>query len=329
MHDHLEMDAITDVPGIRVGHWTNKRAATGCTVVIAPFPFGAVGGVDVRGGAPGTRETDLMRPGTVAERANAVLLTGGSAFGLDAAAGVMRYLEERGAGFKFGDAHIPLVAGAVIFDLGIGSSKTRPDAEAGYKAARAAKAGTIEQGSVGVGTGCTVAKSGGRERMLKGGVGTACEGGPGGLLVGAIVAVNCGGEVIDSTRGRVISGPRADKPGKYLDTIKLMRAERGNEPSTGENTTIAVVATNAVLTKAQANRLATVAQDGIARAVRPAHTLSDGDTVFALATEEVEADRRGLFALEALAPLALERAIVRAVEHATGLAGVPSVSEWT
>ncbi len=319
-------DAITDILGIRVGHWTNKRAATGCTVVLAP-PEGAVGGVDVRGGAPGTRETDLMRPGTIAERANAVLLTGGSAFGLDAAAGVMRFLEEQGVGFHFGDAYIPLVAGAVVFDLGIGSSRTRPDAEAGYKAARSAKAGAVAQGSVGVGTGCTVAKAGGRERMLKGGVGTACEQGPGGLVVGAIVAVNCGGEVLDE-RGRVVAGPRANKPGRFLNTLELMRAEQGVEPKVGENTTVAVVATNAVLTKAQANRLATVAQDGIARTVRPAHTLSDGDTEFALATCDVEADRRGLFAIEALAPRAAERAIVRAVLAATSLGGVPSVSEW-
>lgn len=328
MHNHLGLDAITDIPGIRVGHWTNRRAATGCTVVLVP-PEGAVGGVDVRGGAPGTIETDLLRPGTYAERANAVLLTGGSAFGLDAAAGVMRYLEEQGVGFKFGKSYIPLVAGAVVFDLGIGSDKVRPDADAGYRGARAAKKGMVEQGSVGVGTGCTVAKAGGAARSLKGGVGTACERGPGGVLVGAIVAVNCGGEVLDTEHGRVIAGPRGDAPGSFLDTLDLMRAERGEAPSFGENTTIAVVATNAVLTKPEANRLATVAQDGIARAVRPAHTLSDGDTIFALATCEVELDGRAHFALEALAPRAVERAIVRAIVCGTGLAGVPSAMEWS
>jgi L-aminopeptidase/D-esterase-like protein len=328
-------DAIIDIPGIRVGHWTNKRAATGCTVVLAP-PEGAVGGVDVRGGAPGTRETELLRPGTIAERAHAVLLTGGSAFGLDAAAGVMRYLEEQGVGFKFADAYIPLVVGAVIFDLGVGSSAVRPEAEAGYHAAREAgsrKSAGLRlskgQGSVGVGTGCTVAKTGGRERMLKGGVGTACERGPGELLVGAIAAVNCGGEVIDAETGQLIAGPRGDKPGTFLDSLEMMRAERGADPSFGENTTLAVVATNAVLSKAQANRLASVAQDGIARAVRPAHTLSDGDTIFALATCEVEADTRALLAIEALASRAVERAIVRAVISATTIAGVPSVGEWT
>jgi L-aminopeptidase/D-esterase-like protein len=327
-HDHTALDAITDVAGIRVGHWTNRRAATGCTVVLAPRE-GAVAGVDVRGGAPGTRETDLLRPGTIAERANAVLLTGGSAFGLDAASGVMRYLEELGIGMKFGKSCIPLVAGAVVFDLGVGSDKVRPDAETGYRAARAAKGGMVAQGSIGVGTGCTVAKAGGTKRWLKGGVGTACERGPNGLLAGAIVVVNAGGEIIDSERGRVIAGPRADEPGAFLDTLELMRAKRSEGPGPGENTTLAVVATNARLTKEQANRLASVSHDGFARAIRPAHTMSDGDTIFAFATGEVPVDpwRIG-HVLEALAARAVERAIVRAVLCATGLAGVPSAQEW-
>ncbi len=322
-------DSITDIAGIRVGHWTNRRAATGCTVVLAP-PEGAVAGVDVRGGAPGTRETDLLRPGSFAERANALLLTGGSAFGLDAATGVMRYLEEQGIGLRFGKSYIPLVAGAVVFDLGIGSQKVRPDADSGYRAARSASKRPPAQGSVGVGTGCTVAKAGGMARALKGGVGSACERVPGGVLVGALVAVNCGGEVIDTDRGRVIAGPRANKPGKFLDTLELMRAERSNAPGPGENTTLAVVATNAQLTKAQANRLASVSHDGIARAVRPAHTLSDGDTIFALATGEVALDpwRIG-HVLEALAARAVERAIARAVLCATGLVGILSATEWS
>jgi L-aminopeptidase/D-esterase-like protein len=322
-------DSITDIAGIRVGHWTNRRAATGCTVVLAP-PEGAVAGVDVRGGAPGTRETDLLRPGSFAERANALLLTGGSAFGLDAATGVMRYLEEQGIGLRFGKSYIPLVAGAVVFDLGIGSQKVRPDADSGYRAARSASKRPPAQGSVGVGTGCTVAKAGGMARALKGGVGSACERVPGGVLVGALVAVNCGGEVIDTERARVIAGPRANKPGKFLDTLELMRAERSNAPGPGENTTLAVVATNAQLTKAQANRLASVSHDGIARAVRPAHTLSDGDTIFALATGEVALDpwRIG-HVLEALTARAVERAIARAVLCATGLVGILSATEWS
>ena len=327
-HDHMALDSITDIAGITVGHWTDLDAATGCTVVLCP-PAGAVGGVDVRGGAPGTRETDLLRPGMLAERAHAVLLTGGSAFGLDAAAGVMRYLEERGVGMPFGKSFIPLVAGAVVFDLNLGSERVRPDAEAGYRAAKAAKGGMVEQGSVGVGTGCTVAKAGGLERCLKGGVGTACERGPDGLLVGAIAAVNAGGEVVDPERGRVVAGPRADTPGAFLDSIELMRAARSEGPTPGENTTNAVVATNARLTKEQVNRLASVSQDGFARAIRPAHTMSDGDTVFALATGEVPLAtwRRGHL-LEALAARAVERAVLRAVLCATGLAGVPSAQEW-
>jgi L-aminopeptidase/D-esterase-like protein len=327
-HDHLSLDGITDIPGVRVGHWTNRRAATGCTVVLCPRE-GAVGGVDVRGGAPGTRETDLLRPGMMAEGPNAVLLTGGSAFGLDAATGVMRYLEELGVGLHFGKSLVPLVPAAGVFDLGIGSDNVRPDAEAGYRAARAAKRGMVAQGSVGVGTGCTVAKAGGTERRLKGGVGTACERGPNGLLCGAIVAVNAAGEIIDPERGRVIAGPRADEPGAFLDTLELMRAERSEGPGPGENTTLAVVATNARLTKEQANRLASVSHDGFARAIRPAHTMSDGDTIFAFATGEVAVDpwRIGHL-LEALAARAVERAIVRAVLCATGLAGVPSAQEW-
>lgn len=325
-HDHLALDSITDIPGIRVGHWTNRRAATGCTVILCP-PEGAVGGVDVRGGAPGTRETELLRPGTMAERANAILLTGGSAFGLDAASGVMHFLEEQGIGFRFGDACIPLVAGAVVFDLNIGSAKIRPGAEDGYRAARAAKGGMVAQGTVGAGTGCTVAKAAGLERALKGGLGTACERGQDGLLVGAIVAVNAGGEILDAQRGRVIAGPRADTPGAFLDTIELLRS-RSNAARPGENTTNACVATNARLTKEQTNRLATASHDGIARAVRPAHTISDGDTVFALSTGEVEIDMWRTHTVEALAARAVERAIARAVLMATGLAGVPSAQEW-
>lgn len=327
-HDHTALDTITDVPGIRVGHWSDRRAATGCTVVLCP-PDGAVGGVDVRGGAPGTRETDLLRPGMLVERAHAVVLTGGSAFGLDAASGVMRYLEERGVGFRFGKSYVPGVPAAVIFDLDIGRDDVRPDAEAGYRAAGAAKGGMVAQGSVGAGTGCTVAKAAGMSRCIKAGLGTACERGPRGLLVGAIVVVNAGGDVIDPDHARVIAAPRADEPGAFLDTLELMRTERTQGPVPGENTTLAVVATNAKLDKAQANRLASVAHDGFARAIRPAHTISDGDTVFALATSEVEVNMASHHALGALATRAVERAIVRAIVCATGLAGVPSAMEWS
>ena len=314
-------DAITDVPGIKVGHWTDRRAVTGCTVVLCER--GAVGGVDVRGGAPGTIETDLLRPGTLVNEVHAVLLAGGSAFGLEAAAGVTRWCEERGIGLAFGGARIPIVPGAIIFDLGIGRSDVRPGIAAGYAAASAAKPGKIAQGSVGAGTGATVAKALGIENSLKGGIGTASER-AGEFIVGAIVAVNAVGEVLDG--GTVIAGPRRPD-GSFADSVRLI-AERSTAPAP-ENTTIAVVATNARLTKEQACRLAALAHNGLARAIRPVHTLGDGDTIFTLATGDIELQtNRGVQALEALAPLAVERAIVKAVRAAKPLAGVPSVSDW-
>jgi L-aminopeptidase/D-esterase-like protein len=333
-HDHLALDAITEVPGIKVGHWSDRRGATGCTVVLCP-PDGAIGGCDVRGGAPGTRETDLLQAGRLIERIHAVVLAGGSAFGLDAAGGVMRYLEEQGLGYGLdvpdprpGMGRIPIVPAANLFDLGIGRANARPTAEAGYRAAKAARGGMVEQGSVGAGTGATLAHAAGRERCLKGGVGSACERGPHGLLAGALAAVNAAGDVIDPDSGRVIAGPRADGGG-FLDSWEIIRASAGPEAHPGASTTLAVVATNARLDKAQANRLATVAHDGFARAVRPAHTMVDGDIVFALATGEVEVpDARAYRSLEALTARAVERAIVRGVLCATGLAGVPSAQEW-
>ena len=320
-------DAITDVPGIRVGHWTDRRAATGCTVVLCEK--GAVGGVDVRGGAPGTRETDLLRPGTLVQGIHAVLLTGGSAWGLDAAGGVMRYLEERGVGWAFGAGPVPVVVGAVLYDLGLGRGDVRPDAEAGYRACRAARAGGVAQGSVGAGTGATVGKALGMERCLKGGLGTASEALPsaaGDLVVGALVAVNCFGEVVDPASGQVIAGPRAEGGG-FVSTVDVLRGAE-QAPWGGESTTLAVVATNARLTKEYACRLASVAHDGLARAIRPLHTLGDGDVVFTMATGETALEPMRYLALEALAARAVERAVLKAVREARGLAGVPSAAEW-
>ncbi|MCI0855624.1 MAG: P1 family peptidase [Chloroflexi bacterium] len=324
MTDHTGRDAITDVHGIKVGHWTDKRAATGCTVVLCPLD-GAVGGVDVRGGAPGTRETDLLRSGHLVDKVHGVLLSGGSAFGLDAAGGVLRFLEEKGVGLEFGEQRIPIVPAAILFDLGIGRADRRPDAESGYRAAKAAKRGAVAQGSVGAGTGATVAKAGGADRRLKGGLGTSCEKGVDGLLAGALAAVNAGGDIIDPGRGAVIAGPRGEEAGEFLNGWELVRD--GVESQAG-NTTLAVVATNANLTKEQANRLASVAQDGFARTIRPAHGMHDGDTVFVLATGEREVDEISYRALEAIAVRAVERAIIRGVLCATGLAGVPSAREW-
>lgn len=328
-------DAITDVPGIRVGHWTNRRAATGCTVVV--YERGAVGGVDVRGAAPGTRETDLLRPGNLVDAVHAVLLTGGSAFGLDAASGVMRYLEERGSGLRFGGNVIPIVPAAVLFDLGLGTAR-RPDADAGYRAARAARTGPVAEGSVGAGTGATVAKLAGRDRRLKGGLGTASEALANGVVVGSIAAVNALGNIIDPRNGRLVAAPRDGERG-FLDIERFLRTGRPwHEPGEPDpdaavggpegNTTLAVVATNAALSREQANRLATVCQDGFARTIRPAHTRADGDTIFTLATGEVPVDGPGYNALEAFATRCVERAVLRGVRLATGLAGTPSAAEW-
>ena len=332
-------DGITDVAGIRVGHWGDRDAATGCTVVLCEE--GAVAGVDVRGAAPGTRETELLRPGHLVEKVHAVVLAGGSAFGLDAASGAMRYLEERGTGYPYAGTHIPIVPAAILMDLGIGRSDVRPDAQAGYEACRAVKSGPVEQGSVGAGTGATVAKVLGMERCLKGGLGSASErsqaGLPvrqAGLVVGALAAVNAAGDIVEPRTGRVLAGPRADGGG-FVDTLEAVRkgelwAPEAGLPTeqAGGSTTLIVVATNAALTKEQANRLATVCHDGIARAVRPAHTMGDGDVVFVLATGALAVDLVGYRTLEMLAALAVERAILRGVEEATGLAGVPSAQEW-
>lgn len=341
-------DAITDVPGIRVGHWTSRRAVTGCTVVLCEG--GAIGGVDVRGAAPGTRETDLLRPGNLVEQVHAVLLSGGSAFGLDAAGGVVRYLEERGVGFPLGTDGlvVPIVPAAILMDLLIGLPR-RPDAQAGYRAARSATGGRVREGSVGAGTGATVAKLAGRERTIKGGLGTASEALDSGVIVGAIAAVNAVGAIRDPHTGELIAAPRSDEQGRFVDLDALLRsgrpwqepdAEDGEDSGRGgdllpetlaespANTTLAVIATNAALSKSQANRLATVCHDAFARTTWPAHTRGDGDVVFALATGAVQFDPLAYTHIEAMATRAVERAIVRGVRLATGLGGVPSAAEW-
>ncbi len=283
--------------------------------------------VDVRGGAPGTRETDLLRPGNLVERIHAVLLAGGSAFGLDAAAGVMRYLEERGVGFPTPAGPVPIVVGAVLYDLSVGRADVRPDAAAGYAACQAATGGRIPQGSVGASTGATVGKALSPQRAVKGGIGSASEG-VDGLSVGALVAVNSFGEVVDPDSGRVLAGPRDDKGG-FLSTLDILREAAPSALSGAfTNSTIGVVATDARLSRDQAYRLAVMAHDGLSRAVRPAHTPLDGDVLFALATGAAPAPV-DLTTLGALAARAVERAIVRAVTEAKGLAGVPSAREWT
>jgi L-aminopeptidase/D-esterase-like protein len=319
---------ITAVPGISVGHWTNAEAATGCSVVLCSD--GATASVDVRGGAPGTRNTDLLGQGNTVQEIHGVLLTGGSEFGQDAAAGVVRWLEERGHGFQLATGVVPIVAGAVIFDLTIGDAGVRPDGESGYAACESAGFGPVEEGSVGAGTGATVAKALLTERAVKGGVGTAVERTDSGVSVGALAVVNCWGEVLDPETGRVIAGPRGDQVGSFVSTLEQMRREAALSPfleAAGKNTTLGVIATDAALTKDDARRLAVMAQAGFARCIRPAHSPVDGDTVFALATG-VNETATDLLQLGTLAARAMERAVVRAVTEATGLAGVPSAREW-
>lgn len=311
-------DDITDVPGIRVGHDTNLEAGTGCTVILCDTP--AMGGVDVRGGAPATRETDLLRPLHLVERVNAVLLAGGSAFGLDAASGVMRYLEERNIGHDTFVARVPIVPAAAIFDLAFGSASIRPDAASGYRACEYAVSGSIAQGNVGAGTGATCNKTHGPLFMLKGGLGSASTRLPDGTLVGAIVVVNAFGDVIN---------PQTQQP------FGRTPASAPEEPPANPfgNTTIAVVATSAFLPKDAVNKVAQMAQNGLAQAIRPAHTMFDGDTVFALALGQspdtapdgaTQALQTSLIGTAAASTLA--RAIVKAVLSATSLHSVPAAT---
>jgi L-aminopeptidase/D-esterase-like protein len=319
---------LTDVPGIRVGHHTLTERPTGCTVILVDGD-GAVGGVSQRGGAPGTRETDLLSPANMVDKVNAVVLSGGSAYGLDAAQGVVRYLEERKIGWKVGVGVVPIVPAAILFDLPFGGRPDiRPTADCGYRAVAAASDGAVAEGNVGAGTGATVGKMG-MGRSMKGGLGSASISLPNGLVVGAIVAVNAVGDIIDPSTGAVVAGVRSEDGKSLADVRKLLRSgalARRPAPRPGENTTIGLVATNARMSKVDINRVAMMADDGFARAITPAHTVGDGDTVFALATGrwdgEVNATIVGALAAEAMA-----EAIVRAAVHAQTSHGVPSARE--
>jgi L-aminopeptidase/D-esterase-like protein len=321
----MRMKGLTEVEGLRVGHHTLTERPTGCTVVLVDGE-GATGGVAQRGGAPGTRETDLLDPGNLVDSVNAVVLAGGSAFGLDAAQGVVTYLEERGVGFKTNAGVVPIVPAAILFDLGFGGDpRIRPSADCGYRAAAAATNGPVVEGNVGAGAGATIGKMG-RRMPMKAGVGSAAIRLPDGLTVSAIVAVNAVGDIIDPETGRVVAGAR-NPNGSLADVRRLMRSGAVTEPPRpSENTTIAVVATNARLTKAQANRMALMADDGLARAIVPSHTLGDGDTVFALATGRWSGEPN-ISLIGALAAEALADAIVRAATQATGLGGLPAARD--
>lgn len=315
---------LTAVPGIRVGHGTLAERPTGCTVVLVEA--GAVGGVDVRGGAPGTRETDVLDPVNSVQVVHAVVLSGGSAFGLDVSAGVVRYLEERGIGFATSVATVPIVVQAILFDLGVGGDPSvRPDAECGYQAAINASTGRVAEGSVGAGAGATVGKLRGMGRAMRGGVGTASVTLQSGLTVAALVAVNAIGDVVDPATGAVVAGVRSENGARLADARRLLRAD-AIEPNPLENTTIGVVATNARLTKAEATRVAQMAQDGYARAIYPVHGAWDGDVVFSLATGSLEGDA-DLTVIGALAADVMAEAILRAVRTATGIEGIPAVSD--
>lgn len=326
-------NAITDIPGIKVGHAHDLEAITGCTVVLCEK--GATAGVDQRGGGPGTRETDLLRPTNNVEKVHAVMLSGGSAFGLESASGAMRYLKEKGIGYDTGVAKVPIVPAAILFDLNLGSAEVWPDADMGYQACQNASTDTPAQGSVGAGTGATVGNLLGIGQATKGGIGTASMEIGGGVLVGAIVAVNAVGDVIDPASNQIVAGVRSLQKGplkiggnaQFADSLEILRSWIGRAAlgmASSKNTVIGVVATNAKLSKAHVNKLAQMAQNGVVRTIRPTHTMHDGDTMFALAVGQKKAD---INIVGAFAAQVVSQAILNAINTASGLGGVPATSE--
>ena len=305
--------SITRVAGIEVGHFTDTRRPTGCTVVMARE--GAVAGVDVRGAAPGTRETDLLHPSNLVDKVHAIMLAGGSAWGLEAATGAVRWLEERGVGLDVAVGRLPIVPAAVLFDLLVGDMRIRPDAAAGYAACAAASGADPTEGNVGAGAGAVVGKVFGIQHAMKGGVGTASVT-VDGVTVGALIACNALGDVIDPDTAQVMAGARTDDGRALRDTRRALLCGQPPQPLlAGTNTTIGVVATDAILTKAQAHRLAIAAHDGLARSINPVHTMSDGDTLFSLGTGRA-GKSLGMMVLATMAAEATARATVRAVQAA-------------
>ena len=331
-HAQSAMKGLTAIAGVKVGHHTLKERPTGCTVVL--IEQGAVGGLDVRGGAPGTYDTALLNPFAANQQIHAIVLSGGSAFGLETNGGVRRYLEERGIGIRFGGQTIPIVTGAILFDLPIGDGKIRPNAECGYTAAKAANSDAVTEGNVGAGAGATVGKLGGRERAMKAGIGSAEIRLQDGVIVSALVAVNAVGDIIDPASGKVVAGLRTED-GKALADVRTQLTTRpairksasgGDDATAIANTTLGIVATNATLTKTQVNRVAQIAHNGFAKAIVPVHTASDGDAIFAFATGAVtgnaDADLIAWAASEAIA-----QAIVRAARAATSIPGYPAARD--
>lgn len=322
--------SIIDVPGLMVGHAQNEEGLTGCSVVICEK--GAVGGVDQRGGAPGTRETDALRPMHLVDKVHAVVLAGGSAYGLDASSGVMRFLEERNVGVNVGVGKVPIVSSAILFDLAVGSPKIRPDAAMGYQACLNASANPFPQGNIGAGMGATVGKIFGGQQAMKSGLGTASLEIGGGIIIGAMMAVNAFGDIVDISKNKIIAGARTVKKGPitlgsqdyFADTLQVMRSMIGRSIvgfATRQNTVIGVVATNARLNKEEVNKVAQMAHNGLALAVRPAHTILDGDTIFSMATGEHKADATivGSFAAQVV-----YEAIINAIRNASSVDDLPS-----
>jgi L-aminopeptidase/D-esterase-like protein len=327
------VDSITDVSGIKVGHASDFEGITGCTVILCEK--GAVAGVDQRGGGPGTREIALLNPVNHVNTVHAILLAGGSAVGLNAANGIMQYLEEHHIGYQTGFARVPIVPGAILFDLNIGDSKVRPSPEMGYSACLNATDGKPEQGSIGAGTGATVGKLLGMKYATKSGIGTASIKIGNGVIVGALIAVNAIGEVIDPDKGKIIAGVRSKKKDgqsgeiktEFSNSLEIIRSIKGQallSLAEKANTVIGVVATNAKFDKALCTKMAQMAQNGLVRSIRPANTMHDGDTIFALSTGKRNAN---ISIVGAFAAQVVQRAILNAVLSATSLGGVPAVSD--
>ena len=314
---------LTEVPGIKVGHVSLSERPTGCTVVLAEA--GVVAAVDVRGAAPATRETDLLSPVNSVQIAHAIVLAGGSAFGLDAASGVMRYLEERKIGFAFGSAHVPIVPAAALFDLRVGDGTIRPTAECGYRAAQLASTGAVAEGNVGAGTGATVGKAAGIATAMKGGVGSASLTMSDGLIVAALVITNSFGDVVDPATGRIVAGVRGKDGRSFADARVLLRSG-AIRFAIGENTTLGVVVTNATLTKTDVKRVAEMAHDGYARSIVPSHTPVDGDTIFALATA-TKTGRADTGLIGILAADVVAQAVLRSVRAAHSIPGYPAARD--
>jgi len=318
---------LTAVPGIKVGHHTLAERPTGCTAILVEA--GAAAGVDVRGAAPASAETDLLKPVNLVQQVYAISLSGGSAFGLDSRTGIMRYLDDKNIGFKTATSiNVPIVPAASLFDLNVGANpKIRPTADCGYRAAQAASTNPVTEGNVGAGAGATVGKSAGANRAMKGGIGSAAIQMPDGLIVAALVAINPAGDIIDPATGKVVAGVRTPDGKSLADARALLTSGALRQPARiGENTTLAVVATNATLTKTQATKVAEMAHDGFARAIYPSHTMGDGDTIFALATG-AQTGSADVSRVGALAAQVVADAIVRAARQATGIPGYPAARD--